>query len=224
MANNPTALVGLERVNLRQLALSALRRAITSGQIPPGTHLSEVVLAQQLNISRGTLREAMRELEQQGLVTTGPRGRMIVRVLTPREIHDIFTVRGALESLAGYLLVEGGDRSGAIEQLRAALLTMTEVIDLGLDERVEADLDFHRTLVTVTGNATLLTSWEALEGSIRMSMMYGGLDRATENMEVDRHREIVDAIEAGDVSDVRHTIVSHMRSASENLVRDSDVS
>ncbi|MWV51358.1 FCD domain-containing protein (plasmid) [Rathayibacter sp. VKM Ac-2803] len=223
MAADLTALLGLERTNLRQLALGALRRAITSGEMTPGTHLSEVDLAQRLQISRGTLREAMRELQQQGLITSGPRGRMLVRVLTPKEIHDIFIVRGALESLAARLIIEGEHRETAVHQLRSALSRMATATGLELEERIEADLDFHRTLITITENVTLLTSWEALEGSIRMSIMYGGFERATENMSVDRHREIVDAIGTVDVSRARETIMAHMRTASRNLVQaDSD--
>ncbi|NQX13820.1 GntR family transcriptional regulator [Microbacteriaceae bacterium VKM Ac-2855] len=218
MAIESTALAGLERVNLRQLALNALRRAITSGEIAPGTHLSEVDLAQRLRISRGTLREAMRELEQQGLITAGARGRMLVRVLTPKEIHDIFDVRGALESLAARRLVESEDRESSLTRVREALAAMAAASTDALEARIEADLEFHRSLVAATGNATLVSSWEALEGSIRMSIMYGGFERATTNMSIERHREIVDAIESGDVSLARETIMAHMRSASENLV------
>jgi len=217
-----TSLLGLERTNLRQQAVVALRQAITSGEIPAGTHLAETDLSQRLQISRGTLREALRELQQQGLVTSGARGRLSVRKLAPTEIQDIFVVRGALESLAAQLLVEG-DSAQAVTQLTAAVERMADAATFGLEKRIEADLEFHRTLCALTGNATLLTSWEALEGSIRMSIMYGGVDRAVENMDVDRHSEIVDAIATGDSDRARETIMDHMGKASGNLVRRDQV-
>jgi DNA-binding GntR family transcriptional regulator len=222
MTQKATSLLGLERTNLRQQAVVALRQAITSGEISPGTHLVETDLAQRLQISRGTLREALRELQQDGLITLGARGRLSVRELSPNEIQDIFVVRGALESLAAQLLVEGA-RDQAVVQLGDAVANMSEVAGSGLEERIEADLAFHRTLCALTGNETLLTTWEALEGSIRMSIMYGGVERAVENMNVHRHTDIVDAIRTGDTAKARETITAHMSEAADNLVRRADV-
>ncbi len=62
-------LLRLEKTSLREQALTALRRAITTGQLPPGTHLVETELSDALQISRGTLREAMRQLQQEGLIS-----------------------------------------------------------------------------------------------------------------------------------------------------------
>ena len=91
MAAEPLSLLRLEKTSLRQQALTALRRAITSGELPPGTHLVETELSEALQISRGTLREAMRQLQQEGLISvTGDRGRLSVRHLDAKEIRDIF--------------------------------------------------------------------------------------------------------------------------------------
>src|SRR5689334_7286063 len=74
-------LVGLTKVNLREQALASLRTAITSGQLPPESPMIETELSDQLGISRGTLREAMRQLQQEGLLTAKARGRLYVRKL-----------------------------------------------------------------------------------------------------------------------------------------------
>lgn len=218
MAIESASLLGLDRTNLRQQALTALRRAITAGELPPGTHLVETELSEMLQISRGTLREALRELQQQGLVSAGPRGRLSVRSLEPREIQDIFTVRAALESLAARLLSNRDDRGDAVDTLRRAMEEMARAEKRGLEEQIEADLEFHRTLCILTGNETLLQSWQSLEGSIRMSIMFAGIGRAVRNMGVDRHAEIVDAIESGDADRARITIIAHMDDAASNLV------
>ena len=99
MTSTP-GLVGLTKINLREQALASLRTAITSGQLPPQTPMVETELSERLQISRGTLREAMRQLQQEGLVISGPRGRLYVRHLGPKEIGDIFAVRAALEAMA----------------------------------------------------------------------------------------------------------------------------
>ena len=74
MSVDATSLLRLEKTSLREQALTALRKAITSGQLAPGTHLVETELSDALQISRGTLREAMRQLQQEGLISAGARG------------------------------------------------------------------------------------------------------------------------------------------------------
>ncbi len=218
MAGLTAPLLGLEKKSLREQAVSALRTAITSGELEPGRHLVETELSEMLQISRGTLREALRQLEQEGLLSAGPRGRLSVRHLDEKEIRDIFAVRAALESLAARTLCELQNRQHVTESLHTAIDTMAATADGTLEERIESDLEFHRTLCRLTGNQTLLHSWESLEGSIRMSIMFAGREKGVSNMSVDRHREIVDAIDTGDATLARNTIRLHMDTAAENLV------
>lgn len=218
MAGATAPLLGLEKKSLREQALAALRTAITSGELAPGRHLVETELSEMLQISRGTLREALRQLEQEGLLSAGPRGRLSVRHLDAKEIRDIYSVRAALESLAARTLCELPDRDHVISSLRAAIDAMKAATQGTLDERIESDLEFHRTLCRLTGNETLLHSWESLEGSIRMSIMFAGVDKGVKNMSVDRHHDIVAAIETGDASLARTTIRDHMDQAADNLV------
>ena len=95
-----TAMVGLQRNTLRMQAIEALRRAITTGELAPGSHVSEIEMSTRLQISRGTLREAMRTLQLEGLLTEGSRGRLLVRRMDDEELRDLFRVRAALEALA----------------------------------------------------------------------------------------------------------------------------
>ncbi|MCU6482138.1 GntR family transcriptional regulator [Arthrobacter sp. A2-55] len=212
------SLLGLEKKSLREQAVSALRAAITSGALEPGKHLVETELSDMLQISRGTLREALRQLEQEGLLTAGARGRLSVRHLDAKEIRDIFAVRATLESLAVRTLCEQPNRSAVIKALRAAVNHMKSAAKGTLEARIESDLEFHRTLCKLSNNQTLLHSWESLEGSIRMSIMFAGLERAVKNMNVDRHLDIVESIETGDPKAAQLAILEHMDVAAENLV------
>ncbi|MBT2513851.1 GntR family transcriptional regulator [Arthrobacter sp. ISL-30] len=218
MAASAVTLLGLEKKSLREQALSALRTAITSGKLAPGRHLVESELSEMLQISRGTLREALRQLEQEGLLSAGPRGRLSVRNLDAKEIRDIYAVRAALESLAARTLCELPDRAHVIESLHEAIDAMDAALEGSLEDRVESDMEFHRSLCQLTGNETLLHSWNSLEGSIRMSIMFAGLEKGVSNMSVERHRDIVTAIETGDASLARKTIREHLDAAADNLV------
>lgn len=218
MSVDSTSLLRLEKTSLRQQALTALRRAITTGQLTPGTHLVETDLSDALQISRGTLREAMRQLQQEGLISAGARGRLAVRHLDAKEIRDIFNVRAALESMAARELASRSDRTEAVATLRHAVDEMDRWAEANLEDRIEADLRFHRTMCQLTGNETLLHQWTSLEGSIRMSIMFAGVDRAIKNMNAKRHYDIVDAIESGDGALAAATVAEHMAGAASTLV------
>ena len=217
MTDSP-AILGLQRNTLRMQAIEVLRRAITTGELPPGSHVSEIEMSNRLQISRGTLREAMRTLQIEGLLTEGSRGRLLVRLMNDEELRDLFRVRAALEALAARTLAESPQRESAVESLRAAVGLMSAAENESLDARMRADLDFHRELCRQTGNETLMRAWSALEGSILMSITRSGIERAVRNMDVARHLEIVDAIATGDPDTAAATVAQHMELATQTLI------
>jgi len=115
-------------------------------------------------------------------------------------------------------LASGPDRAEAVATLRRAVEDMDRWAASDLEDRIEADLRFHRTMCQLTGNETLLHQWTSLEGSIRMSIMFAGVDRAIKNMDAKRHLEIVDAIESGDTDAAAASVMGHMAGAAETLV------
>jgi DNA-binding GntR family transcriptional regulator len=199
---------------LRERALGALRVAITSGRYRPGDHLGEVELASGLGISRGTVREALRHLEQEGLVEAGPRGRLRVNSLTPEEIRGLYQVRAALEGLAATTIIRSPERDQAVAALRAAL---SEFAREGSDftQRVEADLAFHLLLCQLADNPMLVESWRHLEGRIRVAIMSHDAPQLPGIMSDDRHATIVDAIEQGDAPAALRVVEDHMAAAAE---------
>ena len=141
--------------------------------------------------------------------------------LNAAEIDDMFEVRSALEGLAAALLCKMKNRKTIVRQLQTALDALAAATG-SINEMVEIDLDFHRTLCTLTGNASLLRSWEGIAGSIRMSIMFAGTDRALSNMSVPRHQILVDAVAAGDPDQARIAVEEHMRGAATNLMTEFD--
>ncbi|MGC7097305.1 GntR family transcriptional regulator [Amycolatopsis lurida] len=204
--------------NLRQMAVDTLRQAITTGEFPPGSHLGEVQVAERLGISRGTLREAFRQLQQEGLVTYGERGRVTVRSISEKDIINTFTVRAALEALAGETLAASYYREEHCRQLRGAVEKMARAAKVSLEAQIEADLAFHELLCELSDNDALVRSWKLLEGPIRMCIMYRGLERALSNMNPGRHLEIVTAIESGDPVKTQSVISEHMVATAQALL------
>ena len=120
--------------------------------------------------------------------------------------------------MAARTLAARQDRAEAVTALRDAVADMERWAASNLEDRIEADLKFHRTMCLLTGNETLLHQWSSLEGSIRMSIMFAGVDRALKNMDAKRHYDIVDAIESGDADNAAATVRDHMAGAATVLV------
>lgn len=220
MPTSPSsALRGLGSVSrntLREQILTRLRDAVSSGELAPGTHLGEIELADSLGVSRGTLREALRHLQQEGLLAADSRGRLSVRVVSAADIREIFDVRYALESLACEEICAFADRSDAVVVLRERLDALNAAEEFAA--RVRADLAFHETLCELSGNATLLQSWQRVAGLARAALTSGGLDVAVANMSIDRHMPLVDILTEGDPDAARRFLREHMDAAVERLL------
>lgn len=209
-------LASLDRSTLRERALDALRSAVVSGRYRPGDHLGEVELASHLGISRGTVREALRHLQQEGLVVAGTRGMLRVNRLDGDEVRDLFRVRAALESLAVSEIIARSDRPQAVEALRRSVAGLAGT-EGDFAARVEADLGFHLLLCRLSGNSMLVDSWRHLEGRIRVTIMNGDPTNSPVMMAGDRHAPIVDAIADGDVATAVATVEQHMHAAAEHF-------
>jgi DNA-binding GntR family transcriptional regulator len=211
-------LSSLDRTTLRERAMEALRSAITSGQYRPGDHLGEVELAKHLGISRGTVREALRHLQQEGLVTAGNRGMLRVNAVSPTEVRELFRVRAALEGLAAAEIIASPNRDEAVATLRAALDQLDADGDFAT--KLEADLGFHLLLCRLSGNSMLVDSWRYLEGRIRITIMNGESPNAPSMMARDRHALIVNAIESGDAAAAQSIVHEHMAAAAAQYAPD----
>ena len=211
MAAQP--LTSLDRSTLRQRSLEALRTAITSGEYRPGSHLGEEELAGRLGVSRGTVREALRHLQQEGLVTAGARGMLRVNSLSPTEIRELFQVRGALEGLAVTLIIASPQRNAAVVRLRKALSDLDDS-KADFSAHMDADLGFHLLLCELSENSVLIDAWRHLEGRVRITILSAGDDQL---MSGSNHAPIVDAVEAGNRAQAVKVLQDHMLQAADRM-------
>ncbi|HZR94702.1 MAG TPA: GntR family transcriptional regulator [Gaiellaceae bacterium] len=165
-----------------------LRERILDGRLVPGTHLVEMQLAQTLGVSRNTLREALRSLAEQGLVTHHPHRGVEVTNLTEDDVADLFRLRLVLED-AGLAAL---DAAGA-ERLREETDAFGDALARGdAIEALEHDFAFHRTIVAALGSARLCAAHERAQGELRIALLQ--LDRDYEPPQVEEHRAIVEAL------------------------------
>lgn len=207
-------MVGLASVNrttLREQVLAQLRDSILSGTIAPGTKMAEVDLAAQLGVSRGTVREALRALQQGGLVEGEERNSLRVRRLTAREITELFNVRAALEGQAMRDIIASPDRERLIEELERHLPEVE--VDTPFARRWEIDLAFHETLCRLGGNTILLTLWQSVKDLMSLAVSTDGDEETAKLMSKGHHVPIVDALRRGDPDDALRVLHDHMASA-----------
>jgi DNA-binding GntR family transcriptional regulator len=217
MASSPFGVFGaIEHTTRRELIVDRLRAAVSSGELPPGTHLAEIELSESLGVSRGTLREALRHLQQEGLVVSDTRNRLSVRTIDRREVREIFAVRLALETLACEEICASDDRPAVIAAISNQVDRMSQP-GIRFAERVNEDLEFHRLLCIASGNQTLLEAWLNIAGLTRLSITAAGPETALHNMSAERHRPLLALLIDADVAGVREFLRAHMAHAVERI-------
>ena len=141
---------------LRDVVFHTLRRAIMQGDLKPGERLMEIKLANRLGVSRTPIREAIRMLELEGLVTMIPRKGAQVAEITEKDLKDVLEVRIGLEELAVKFVCQRINRQQLEELHRAARSFEEAVRSEDLTRLAEADVNFHDLIYKATGNERLV--------------------------------------------------------------------
>ncbi len=205
---------------LRDEVLATLRQALLGGTFAAGERILEVELAARLGVSRGTLREALRHLEQEGLVVTSPhRGTFVVNP-TPEEVNDIYGLRIALETYAVEIAAgqitpeELVALQGVVDDLAALAATGRAA----LAPRLGLDLHFHELLCEAAGNARLLRTWT--EGCAPLRVLLAEFSEPFLSSEevVDDHQHVVDALRRGDGLAAREVLRDHLIRSKERMI------
>ncbi|MFH8734216.1 MULTISPECIES: GntR family transcriptional regulator [unclassified Streptomyces] len=186
-----------------------LRDDILDGVRKPGSKLVERELASQIGVSRVPVRDALRVLVAEGLVTPRPRTWAVVREFTPTDIADLNEVREALEVMTFRLAAQRRDRAG-LEQLRTKLDEELSAARAGDAVRARrAAADFHETVTSMAANE-LLSELEVTLRS-RMRWLLGQHDDLLA-MALE-HEALYGAIEDRDVALVEELVVEHLASS-----------
>jgi DNA-binding GntR family transcriptional regulator len=196
------AVGGLQAPSLVTMAAEEIRKKILAGELEPGDRLIEERLTEELEISRPPLREALRLLENEGLIDRLPRRGTFVRTLTNQDVDEILSVRSALERLAFETGIPVADPA-RLEPARRALAEMERCAreeDRGA--LVQAGYAFHSALIRIAGNSLLESIYASVQQRILLCMarnliarerFYEGL---TEHAA--RHRHLFELVEKGD--------------------------
>jgi DNA-binding GntR family transcriptional regulator len=208
------------RSNLREQIKDVLLQRIVEGSYPPGSRIVETRVAQELGISQGPVREALRDLEQLGCVVHEPYRGCSVRAFSADELLDAFPVRAALEALAARLAAERITEE-ELEELEEHLGRMRAAARRGdAHDQSQANASFHATIVRAARNSTLERQWRLLEPFSRtyLTVSRPGIDLVHLS---DRHVPILDALRRREPEAAADAMHDHLMGAAALLKGDS---
>jgi len=207
------------RANLREQIKDVILQRIVEGSLEPGSRIVETRVAQELGVSQGPVREALRDLEQVGCVVHEPNRGCSVRAFSLGELLEAFPVRAALEALAARL---GAERitNAELAELDQLLERMRKAARRGdAHDQSQANASFHATIVRAAHNETLERQWQMLEPYSRtyLTVSRPGVDLVHLS---DRHVEILDALRRRDPTAAAAAMHEHLMGAADLLMED----
>lgn len=206
-----------EKSSLRGRVFVAIREAILEGQYQPGDILRESAIAKELGVSRTPVREAIRQLELEGLVHSIPNKETVVSGITEEDVQDIFMIRSKLEGLSG--------RRAAERITEAELERMEEIIDLtefyanknDLNHLKELDHDFHDVIYRATKSKTLEHTLSDFHYYIQKARKASIATPGRAKEVLKEHRAIYEAIKKRDADEAERLIDEHVQKAAKNM-------
>ena len=190
--------------------ISDIRKEVSSGVLKPGDQLEVTALAERFGVSRTPIREAIRTLVESGVLETRPRKGSFVRVLSAKQLLDLFQVAAELEGMACRLAALSLTKEN-VEAIESGLAKCTQAAEVQNNaEYAMANLDFHTAIHNASGNDWLIEQLRQLQINLNSyrTMPYeirGRLKKST-----DEHKIICDAILSGDGEHACNLMRDHM--------------
>lgn len=221
----------MQPTTLRQQAYLHLRKRLLSGELRAGTQLSEPDLAKQLGMSRTPVREALRQMENEGLLDYAPRFGAMVRVPDRDELGEMYAVREALES---YAAAEAAQKisppdleklEGAFQQMCDIASTFGDSGNMVLDgdhlrDFIQADLSFHKIVIAAAGNrymSKILDDTRLLVRVFTATFWRYNAEKLSEAIRF--HQRLLTAMQVRDSESARLASIEAMRVARDNALR-----
>ena len=205
---------------LREMVYEELKMQILKGSIIPGTRMMEVELAEEMGVSRTPIREAIRKLEKEGLVTIEPRRGAYASMISTEDMVEILEVRQDLEGLAAYFAASRMSDEQMAE-LKEVSNNYNEAVKRGkMEDMIKYDTRFHHIIVESCRNKILVQMIEQLQELVlRFRYIYYDNFRRAENMP-EEHEAIMAAISEGDADKARAAADIHIDRLKELVMKE----
>ena len=187
-----------------------MRALIVDGVLSPGEKVPEKTLCDQFDVSRTPLREALKVLASEGLVTLTPNRGATVSELTLADLEDAFPVMGALEALAGEMACARitDDEIAAIRELHGRMVRHYEA--RAMTAYFKLNQEIHEAILAAAGNATLNSFYRSLAGRVRRARYIANISAERWARAVEEHDQILAALEARDGPALSRILKAHL--------------
>jgi len=204
---------------LREIVFNTLREAIIVGELKPGERLMEVQLAEKMGVSRTPVREAIRKLELEGLVTMTPRKGVHVAALSPKDIIDVLEVRASIEGLAASLAASriSEDELKELKHINNQFLNYVEKDNL--QGSVKKDVEFHDVIYKASRNDKLIQISSNLREQVQRFRIIYLKDFSNQKELYREHMEIYDAILRKDAESALKAAEIHIQNQQKAFIK-----
>lgn len=203
---------------LRDVVFESMREAIIAQVLRPGERLMEVQLAEEMGISRTPVREAIRKLELEGFVVIVPRKGAYVASISINDVHELYEIRVALETLACGLAAERATQ-GEIEAMEKFLVQENSFIgSSNVFDTVSADVGLHDLICIASRNERLQTTLNNLREQIYRTRAAATSLPGRKKKSLEEHRQIIEAIASRDIELARNLMQGHVEHAEESMI------
>ena len=201
----------LKPVSVIDAVASSVRERVVAGEFAPGTQLRAIELAAEYGVARPTVRAALQQLALTGLLRREANRSAVVPELSPEDIADLFRMRTLIETEAVRRLTKATAPPVRAEQAVRRLERLTK--EASWSEVVEADLEFHRSLVAATESPRLLRLFELLEDEIRLAIAQLRPAYASPTALAREHRQLLTVIETRSPTEAAKLMQQHLDQA-----------
>lgn len=201
---------------------SELRQQIVNRSIPPGTKLSENRLSKRWNVSRTPIREVLRRLESEGLVTSFRYKGFIVNSISIEDVDQIYTIKTSLEGLAGRLSTSIISKDPGKMRTMQRLCREMEILAKKMDVEVYSrkNIEFHVSIWHWCGNPWLIKILDNLSSQLNRFIVNALHVPHRMDRSVKEHRKIIEAFKIGNAKAVENALGNHFKRASEDLKKE----
>lgn len=201
--------VGMRHMSLPEAIADELRERIIEGVLPTGARLVERELAEQLQVSRIPMREAIVQLEVEGLVRRLPRRGAMVSTLTSADVTDLFDVHESLDALAAGLAAERADETN-LALLRRHVDQATEAAAAGQTAQLaKINVAFHIAVVTASGSPLLSSAMRQVHGRLQLLFRLTSSVSSDPTLVCAEHVQIFTAIASGNRAEAERLARAH---------------
>jgi DNA-binding GntR family transcriptional regulator len=203
-------IISIPRANLHEQVAYRLRELLVEGHIQPGAKLNERALAEQLNVSRTPLREAIKMLAAEGLVELLPNRGAVAVSLSEQDVVNTFEVMAGLEGMSGALAVQRMTDAelAEIKALHYEMLAAHTRRDLSQYYRLNAQI--HRAINTAAKNPVLVATYAQVNARLQALRFRSNLDEAKWKSAVIEHGQMLDALTQRDAPALRQLLEQHL--------------